>query len=240
MKTFNVLLISLLTATAAFSQTAEEILDKSQKAMGGDAYNDIKSMVTVGEASMPGNIKADLSIYTKEGGKLLVLSKINAPGMTMEIKQGCNGEDCYSEDPTLGKRLLEGQEKEMMMMQNDFQAQANWRRLYSKVEYKGEGDVGGKKVHKVYVETEAGVKMTNAYDAETYILLQSEGTSTMAMGTLNFTNLFEDYKDVGKGILMPMTTKMNMMNMQMVMNFTEVELNAPIPDSKFDLPPGLK
>ena len=239
MKVFSLIALALL-GLAGFAQNAEEIMDKAAKAMGAAGAKDVKTMYMSGNATMPGGITADMTIYHKEGGKILVKTKVNAPGMNLEMTQGCDGSDCYSKDPNFGTRLLEGQEKEMMLMQNDPKGQLDWRNFFSKIDYVGDGEVKGQKVHKIKVETAGGMTMTNAYDAKSFILLQSEGTNESPMGAIDFTMFFKDYKDVYKGMLLPMRTDASMLNQTMQMTIDKVEVNIDIPDSKFALPAGLK
>jgi outer membrane lipoprotein-sorting protein len=125
-------------------------------------------------------------------------------------------------------------------LQNDPKGQFDWRNLFNKVEYVGTGEVEGRKVEKVKVETTAGMEMTNAYDAETFILLQTSGINDSPMGKIEFALNFKDYKDIHNGMLFAMRTEANMLNQVMEIKFNEVEVNVDIPDSKFALPAGLK
>ncbi len=228
-------------ATAGLCQTAEEVMDKAAQALGGErALKDIHSMVVQGRMIIPPGVTGKLSIMTKDGAKFFMVTKLSEPGMNVEMKVGCDGTDCYSSDPFMGTRLLEGQEKESALIQNDFRADLEWRKLYTKVEYKGEGQVEGKKVYKVYLETSAGMTMTNSYDAESYLALKSEGVNQSPIGTQNFVIRFYDYKDVHQGFKIPMRMTISAMNQTMEMHVDEVEVNVNIPESKFVLPAGLK
>ena len=239
-KVFNMILFLTLPAFC-FAQTAEEILNKAADALGGQAaVEGIESMMVMGKIKIPTGQTGEMTVYLKDGGKILVKTKISAPGIDMEVIQGCDGSDCYSTDPMTGARLLEGQEKENMLMQNDFMSEIEWKKLYAKTEYKGEGEVDGKKAHMVYLETKAGMKMTNYYDAESYLVLQSSGESESPMGVMKFDLKNLEFKDIHKGFKIPVKTTVTTMNMTMEMWIEEAEVNIKIPDSKFALPAGLK
>lgn len=244
MRNFNLspaLQFSLLWVLAclAFGQSAEEILDKASEAVGGKkAMENISSMIIQGKVSIPPGIEAKMTILQKSGGKILVTTKVAAPGIQMEIVQGCNGTDCYSNDPNMGLRQLEGQEKEMMLVQNDFMAQAEWRLLYSKTEFRGKGELDGRPVFHIYLETLEGMTMTNSYDTESYMLLKSEGATQSVLGNLKFSTTFHDYRE-HEGLKLPMRTKTSMMGQSMEMTLEEIEINVNIPDSKFKLPEGI-
>ncbi len=232
-------LLLWLFAGLAFGQSAEEILDKATEALGGaKSMEGISSMIVLGKVTIPPGIEAKMEILQKDGGKILVTTKVEAPGINMEIVQGCNGTDCYSNDPNMGLRELEGQEKEMILVQNDFMALANWRTLYAKTEYRGKAEVDGRPTFQVYLETPEGMSMTNSYDAESYLLLKSEGNTQFVMGNLNFSTTFHDYEE-HQGLKVPMKTKTSMMGQTMEMTLDEIEINVNIPDSKFKLPAGI-
>lgn len=241
MKVFKcMIMFASLLAVPAWSQTAEEIMDKAAEAVGGKQAEEIKSMVVNGTITLPGGITGKVEVSSKGSDNLFVKTLIKAPGMTMEATQGCSGGDCYSKDPNFGLRLLEGQEKEMTLTQNDFKNIVGWRDFYAKTEYKGEGEVNGRKTHKVYLETKEGMKMTNHYDAETYLTLMTDLVMQGPMGTMKVNTTFHDYQAVHKDFKMPMTQKMSMMGQNMQTTYDSFEVNIPIPDSRFALPPGLK
>lgn len=200
----------------------------------------LESMVLSGKMVMMNTINGTQTTYLKKGGKVYSKATIKAPGMTMEVIQGCDGGDCYSTDPNFGTRLLEGQEKEMTLISSDFQAMADWRKMFVKAEYKGMGEFNGRKVFLVDVETAEGMTMTQEIDAETYLTLRSKGKTQTSIGNMEFVLIYSDYKDVHKGFKMPMRTENIMMNQSIVITIEEVEINPTIPDSKFALPPGLK
>ena len=235
MKAFKCIPLVLLCCLLS-AQTAEEIMDKAAQAVGGaDAVSDLKSMVTKGTATMDNGMKATMTIYAKEGGKLYVKTVVP---QVMEQIQGCNGKDCYSDDQ-MGLRLLEGQEKEQLTLQNDFNSHLKWRDKFPTAKYEGEDTVDGKKVHKVYLESKAGIKMTHYIDAETFMTLKTDSVVNMVMGTFNTSLLYMDYKDVHNGFKVPMKSKLSIMNMNMDILIDSVEVNVDIPDDKFTVPESL-
>jgi len=245
MKPFNRLLqaalILWLAGAAALAQTAEEILDKATDAMGGkEAAANIKSMSFKGSVSMPGNFNGDVSGYAKDGGKLFVKTVIQAPGMQMEQTQGCDGETCYSKDNMMGARILEGQEKEAMLIQNDFQTQMDWRALYAKYEYRGMEQFEGRDHHKVYLETPGGMTMTNYYDAESYMLKRTEGVMKGALGSISYDLVYNAYQTLAHGIKAPSQMTMSMMGQNIAMTMSDYKLNPELDDSLFALPEELR
>ncbi|MDJ0840821.1 MAG: hypothetical protein QNK37_30195 [Acidobacteriota bacterium] len=228
------LLWLLLACTFASAQNADEIMDKWSKAMGVDAAAKVKTIYMKGSMTMPMGAATN-ETFIKEGGKVLVHNKI---ANMMEQTMGCDGTDCYSNDP-MGVRLLGGQEKESLLMQNDPSSQLDWRKMYSKVEYKGEVNLDGRKVHHVYMETEAGMITDSYIDAQTFLMVKQRIVAETPMGTVPMEITYKEFGET-EGFKYPKTMTASMMNMQIETVVESFEINVPIPDSKFDLPAGLK
>lgn len=237
MKRFSILALLALTLAPCFAQEADDILEKSNKAMGADAAKGITSYIVNGEMSMSNGMSGKMTIYFKEGNKLLVRQVIESMGV--EMTMGCDGNDCYANDAMMGLRKLEGQDKDQLIQGNNFTSSLDYKANYPKREYKGEADVNGKAAHKVYLETEGGMKMTNYYDKESYMLVKNDVTMKSPMGEMTAESWVKDYKDIFKGFTIPSSMLAKTMGMEINMKFTEVEVNVDIPDSKFALPAGL-
>jgi len=223
--------ILLLATTLAWSQSADEVMNRWQKAMYGEGK--------IETAHMKGRIvtpmgQGETEIFIKDGGKLLVHTVLAGQ---VETWQGCDGESCYSNDP-MGLRRIEGQERDMFVMQNDLVNQRDWREIYASVEYIGEEMMDGKKVYKLQLETEAGMRETNYYDAESGLIHKQTVIAKNPMGEFPVTITYKEYAESGP-LTYPKVAEMNMMNMTMTMLTDELNLNIPIPDAKFALPEGL-
>lgn len=223
-----------------FSQDAEAIMEKASKALGSEAaFDKISSSMMQGRMSLPQGMEAKMTTYEKEGGKMLVEMKAEGNGMSFESRQGCDGTDCFAQDNMMGLRLLEGQEKEAMMLQNGIKSHLNWRDLYEKLEYQGTEDVNGRKTHKIHAVSKDGMSMVNYYDAETYLLLRSNVKQQSVMGLVDMALYFHDYKTV-EGIKYASRMVTEVMGQNITVNIDSLTLNIPIPDSKFAIPAGLK
>jgi len=234
MKTFKLALI-LLLSPLAFAQQAEEVLDKAAVALGGErAVENLKSMIISASMTLPNGLTAKSVIY-QEGTK--IYARLEASGV--EQVMGCDGTDCYANDP-MGLRLLEGEEKDNFLIQNDFAMGIHWRDFYTRYEYKGEGDVDGRKTHTLELETQTGMVVTADYDAENFLCLRQAGTLSSPMGNIQYSAKYLDYQDAHEGFMLPMKIRMNAMNMDMDMSVQNIEVNVDIPDDKFARPPGLK
>ena len=242
MKRFNMpglLALAILSlAPAAVAQTADEILAANVVAIGGaDAAKDLKSYIFHGSMTMMYGMTVKMVSYVK-GDKMFARQTVESMGL--EMVMGCDGTDCYANDQMMGLRLLEGQDKDQMVTSNDFTAALDWKDLYKTREYKGEVEENGRPAHNVYLETEQGMKMHNLYDKETNMLVKSTFTVKSPMGEITGEMWFDEYKDIHNGFKVPVKMHTKTMGMAGTVEFTEIEVNVEIPDSKFDLPADLK
>lgn len=227
------LLPFLLLSFSLFAQDADTVLDKWAEAMGGEKANSFKTIYMKSTTNMA-QMVISAEVFIKEGGKLFTHTKL--PG-GMEQKMGCDGKDCYMNDP-MGLRPLEGQELEMMTAQYDMSF-ADWRKRYEKVEYKGKVEQDGKSFYNITLTTKDGMVEDNFYDASTYLMTKSVITAETTMGNMTMTMNIDEFQDI-EGVKFPKAMTMNAMNMQMNMTMDEVQVNIPIPDSKFKKPAGLQ
>ena len=240
MKIYKVLAI-LLAGILCFGQTVEEIMDKVDAASGTKAAAEhIQSMMVKGSVNSSMGMQGSFDMLSKNGGKMLLNTKIKAQGMELEQVQACDGTDCYSKDPMMGARLLEGQEKELFLLQNDYLQSQDWRTVYPVRRYEGEEELDGTKVYKVYLETKEGTTFTNFIDQKTYLVIKSEFKMKGPMGELMISSKLMDYKDVSHGLMLPMKVETSTMGQSMSMTMDEVKVNLEIPESKFAIPAELK
>lgn len=236
MKRFSMMFI-FLTALS-FAQDADTILAKNLEAVGGSkAIEGLNSYtVNINAVAMNG-MEIHMDIFSK-GRKIFIKQSVPAAGM--EGVMGCDGVDCYSQDSMMGLRKLEGQEKDSMLLQNDITNIVNWKENYPKREYKGEAELDGKTVYKVYLEASSGMSMTNYYDKSNYMLVRTEFKTAGPMGDMLGDMYYTKYDEIHNGFKVPAETKMSMMGMDLTLKFENYQVNVEIPDSKFALPEGLK
>lgn len=235
--------LALVFAPMVMAQTAEEILDKAAAKVGdADKLSKLTSITTSGTIKMPQGIEGKMQIMNKTPNKVKVVMDIEAPGMKMQTVQGCDGVDCYSNDPMMGLRKLEGQEKDAMLTQNDMRSQLKWRELYTDVKYEGKESLGdGTEVYKVSMMSKEGMPITNYYRTNDYVLLKSEVVNKGPMGEIKMNIHMEEYKNFQNTIFMPSVMRMEMMNgIEMKMIIDDVDIETELPDSLFKLPPGLE
>ncbi len=238
MKRISLIALLLCALAPAFGQTADEILTKNAKAMGGaESVADLKTITSHGMVTMMNGMTVETETYLK-GDKMYAKQTIKA--MNAEIVMGCDGKDCYAQDPYMGLRLLTGQEKEQQILTNDLTAIFKWKENYPKREFKGTDKLDGKDVYKIFLESKTGMATLQYIDQATYMVVKSDVTVNGPQGEVSIEIYFDEYKDVYKGFKMPVKMHSKSMGMDMTIVFDKYEVNVDIPDSKFKLPDGLK
>ncbi|MEA2165214.1 MAG: hypothetical protein QOK37_3341 [Thermoanaerobaculia bacterium] len=192
-----------LFAVSAFAQTADELLEKNLKAMGGkDKLTAIKSVKMTGKMKM-GPMEAPFT-----------LTKARPSGMRVDFTiQGMTGTQAY--DGTTGWTLMpfmgnkdpqKMSETELKDIRNeaDFDGPTfDYKAKGNKVEYIGKEDVQGTPAYKLKVTTKDGKESYVFLDAETYLAIRSESTRNMMGQDVEIETSIGDYKTVGDGLLFP-------------------------------------
>lgn len=230
--------LGVCSATAAQDlPKAEEIMDRYVQVTGGkDAYLKLKNRKVTGRMVMAAaGINGKMTIY-QEGKKLR--TSIDLPGIGL-VEQFCDGTNVGEVNPISGARILEGEERSMILRQAHFQADVEWRKLYPKAKCTGTKVVNGNTCYVVELETPEGFKTTKFFDKETGLLAGENLTYKSNMGDISVESVTVGYKTYD-GIKFPVETKMLMMSQEMMMKVDAVEHNVTLPAGIFELPPDLK
>src|SRR5213595_3035704 len=144
------LAIVLMSSVAAFSQTAtpakpastvklptaQEVLDKYVKAIGGrDAMTKIKSWKSTGTVELaPMGVSGTVESISAAPGRSL--TKMNLAGLG-EFVEGFDGTTAWSVNPIQGNREKTGAELAQTKLTNIFNRDLNLEKYYSKLTVKG-------------------------------------------------------------------------------------------------------
>jgi outer membrane lipoprotein-sorting protein len=237
------LLLSLcavaLLSISAFGQTADELLEKNLKAMGGkDKLAALKSVKMIGKMKM-GPMEAPFS-----------MTKARPSGMRVDFTiQGMTGTQAY--DGTTGWMLMpfQGNKDAQKMTEEqlkDIRTEADfdgptfdYKAKGNKVEYVGKEDVQGTPAYKLKVTTKEG-KESNVYlDAETYLAIRTEATRNVMGQDIEMETSIGDYKTVD-GLLFPYSIESHAKGKEgmggQTIAIETIELNPKIDAAMFTMP----
>jgi outer membrane lipoprotein-sorting protein len=232
-------LCAVLLTVSAFGQTADELLEKNLKAMGGkDKLKAIQSMRLTGKMKM-GPVEAPITIVKARPSEMRVDFTIQ--GMTgTSAYDGTTGWNLMpfmgNKDP---QKMTEEQLKDMRV-EADFDGSTfDYKAKGNKVEYVGKVDTEGTPTYKLHVTTKEG-KESNIYlDAESYLVIRTEATRNVQGQDLEMETSIGDYKTVD-GLTMPYSMESHVKGKEAAggqsVTIEKIELNPKVDAAMFKMP----
>jgi len=239
-KMLTLLALGLLLAPAVHAQTVDEILAKHYEAAGGLAK--LKSVNTVrvtGTIGMGPGVDAPFTIERKRPGMRRM--EFTIQGMTGI--QAFDGARTWSVMPFMGKKDPEvgsDEDNKNALDDADFDgALVDYKAKGHTIELAGKESVEGADAFKLKVTKKNGTIEYDYLDAETYLLVKTEGKVKRRGTEMEGETTFSDYKDVD-GTMQPfsMETGAKDMPQKQKLTFTKIELNVPLDDARFAVPAG--
>ena len=230
--------VAFLTVSV-FGQTADEVLEKNLKAMGGkDKIKALQSMRITGTMKM-GPMEAPFTI-----------TKMRPSNSRMDFTiQGMTGTQAY--DGTTGWSLIPfGGNKDPQKMTEeqvkDVRADADfdgptfdYKAKGNKVEFVGKEDVEGTPAYKLHVTTKDGKESNDYFDAETYLMIRSDGIRNIQGQDLEVVTTYSDYKTV-EGITIAHSMENHVKGKESMggqaLNITKIDLNPKVDKAIFAMP----
>ena len=226
-----------LFAVSAWAQTADELIDKHIKALGGlEKLKAVNSVKLTGKMKM-GPMEAPLTVAKKRPGSFRVDFTIQ--GMTGT--QAYDGSTGWMIMPFLGKKEAEKMPEDML---KEFRDEADfdgpfvdYKAKGNKVEFIGKEDVQGTPAYKLHLTMKDGNEQTLFLDADSYLLIKSEAKHKVQGQEIEGESTFGDYKEVG-GLMFPFTIENKMKGKEgsQTFVFDKVDLNASLDSASFAMP----
>ena len=224
-------------ATAGDLPAAEDLLARSTAAIGGDAIKDVKNMAAEFSFSMPAmGLATNGESYIERPDKTYSMISLAATGGA-DFESGVNGDIVWQNNPQMGLRLLEGNERRLAIRGGWLDTFARWKDLWDTAETVAEETVEGVVCYKVVLTPADGDPMTAWFDKATGLLVQEE-LPVPEMGSSVVTK-FTDYREVG-GVKQAHRIEQEGM-MPFTIEYTAVRYNTDdIPADVFEVPQGIK
>lgn len=227
----------VLLAVSAFGQTADELLEKNLKAMGGkEKLAALKSMKMTGKMKM-GPMEAPFIITKSRPSNTRMDFTIQ--GMTGT--QAYDGATGWQLMPFMGnkdpQKMTDEQLKDIRE-EADFDGPTfDYKAKGNKVEYVGKEDVQGTPAYKLKVTTKDGKESNLFLDAETYLLIRSEATRNMNGQDIEMETTFGDYKLVD-GLYFPYSMEAHAKGKEggQSIAIETMELNPKVDKTMFTMP----
>lgn len=240
---FLTLLLALLTPplfaqASAETVSVDEVVAKSIEARGGyAAIKAISSARMSGRMSMGGGMEAPFVIELKRPNKMRI--DFTMQGMTGT--QAFDGATGWFVMPFLGKKTPEKLPEDQLAMakeQADFDGPlVDYKEKGHSVELAGKEDVEGTEAYKLKLTRDDGAVVYSYFDAEAFLELKATSKRKGAMGEVNATTIYGDYKPVA-GVLFAHSIEQVFEGApaSQVITVDKIELNVDLPDERFTMP----
>jgi outer membrane lipoprotein-sorting protein len=245
-KTLTLLALGLLLTSAlggysvARAQTVDEILAKHYEACGGlDKLKALNTMRVTGTITMGPGMEAPFTMERKRPGMRRM--EFTIQGMTGV--QAFDGSKTWSLMPFMGKKDPEvGSDEDNKNAQDDADfdgALVDYKTKGHTIELMGKEAVEGADAFKLKVTKKGGNIEYDYLDAETYLLVKTEGKVRRRGTEMEGETTFSDYKDVD-GTLQPFSMESGAKDMpqKQKLTFSKIELNVALDDARFAVPAG--
>lgn len=236
-------LIAFLGGFTAFAADealpkAETILDRYIEVTGGKAaYQKRKTEVSRGTMEFPSQgLKGTMIRYSADPDKSYSSLDIDGVG---KIEMGSANGIAWEKSALLGPRLKTGEEKAQFLRESTFNAQINWRKMFSKAETTGVETVDGEECYKVVLTPDSGKPETTYYQKKSGLAVKTTMIAVNQMGDVPMEVLISDYKDFG-GVLTPTKVIQRAAGQEFTMTVETVKVNEEIPEDRFELPAEIK
>ena len=237
-KTIMLLALGLLLAPIAHAQSVDDILAKHYEACGGLAkLKALNTMRVTGSMTMGPGMEAPITMERKRPGMRRM--EFTIQGMTGI--QAFDGAKTWSVMPFMGKKDPEvgtDEDNKNALDDADFDgALVDYKTKGHTIELMGKEPVEGADAYKLKVTKKNGNIEYDYLDAETYLLVKTEGKVKRRGTELEGETTYSDYKDVD-GLMQPFSMEVGTKEMKQKLAFSKIELNVPLDDARFAVPAG--
>lgn len=233
-----VLALALAGSAAAQAPSVDDLVKKNLDAKGGkEKIEAVKSARVKGTMSMMG-MEAPFVWEWKAPNKLRM--EFTMQGMTgVQAYDGAAG---WMHMPFMGKsepEKMAAEDAKQLADQADFGGPfINTKDKGYTLEYLGEGEADGTPCHKIKVTKEGGDTSIIFLDKDNWLEIKQESKAKVRGQDMESNTDIGDYKEVG-GLMLAHSYQMSSPanpGAQQSLTFNEVELNAEIADSRFEMP----
>lgn len=200
------------SANAQALPDAKDLIQKYNKAIGGDAWKSHKSARMKATLEMPAaGMRADIEAMNIFGNKTYMM-KTAIPGIG-EMLAGFDGTTAWSKDPVTGARLLAGAELEQAAEEADPDASMRTSPNIVSSETVEKTNMNSLDCYKVRHTWKSGRVTHDCFSVSDGLIVASIIKQVSQMGEIEVTQLLSEYKDFG-GVKRASVTTLQMMGQE--------------------------
>lgn len=217
--------------------TGDQVMDRTVEALGGKKLlGKFKNRVSEGAIEIPTGQTGQITISEAMPNKVLMV--LSLPGG--KVREGSDGETAWSEDPSSGALIKEGEEKAIALREARFNGDLEWRQVYKSAECLGVENVDGKPCYKVKLTLPEGAEHIAYYDKNTYLPAKLVAIHTTPAGKIEVVSTFADYRPIDGMQIAHRVTQTIQGRGSVATVFTKIQHNVDIPESRFALPEAIR
>jgi len=232
MKKLIFIMAGLIIMSAVSAQTLEEIVKKYTAANKLDQVSNLKTIKITANMSMMG-MEMPMVMWMKNPNKIKSVTTFNG----QEMIQVFDGEKGYVVSPMTGStdpvEMTEDQVKQTLRSSMFQNYMANYFKN-GQLALAGEDKVNDKPAYKIKATAEGGTVIDMYIDKSSYLLVKTSTTTSQGGMTITMDSYPSDYTETS-GLLIPMKTTSSAQGMDIIINFTKVEVDVPMDDSLFKI-----
>lgn len=224
------------TATKETPPTADQILAKYTEALGGSAVIEkLKTRSMKGSWITADGISLGYEVYQTAPDKIYTV--LNTPKQGV-FERGYDGKTAW-ERSSQGVRDLGGTPLIYLKRYPDLFKDIKLQGQFTRLSYRGKDKIDGKDVNLLIGLGVDGKGERLYFDAQTGLLVRRITSTTTMVGLIPEQVDYEDYRDVD-GMKVPFTIRVTSIDSfwSSTRKFTEIKLNAPLDETKFNKPPS--
>ena len=232
MKKLTFIMAGLIMMSVINAQTLDEIVKKYTDVNKLDHVASLKTIKITAKLSMMG-MEMPTVMWMKNPDKIKTVTTVNGQDMI----QAFDGEKGYTVSPMTGStepvEMTPDQVKQTVRS-NIFQNSMVKYLKNGQLTLAGEDKVNDKPAYKIKATIEGGTVIDMFIDKSSYFLVKTSTTVSQGGMTVVVDSYPSNYTETD-GVLIPMTTTTSAQGMDILINFTKVEVNVPMEDSIFKI-----
>ena len=236
-------MVVLLSAPAAWAQTADEVVEKSLAALGGRAAHEkiktrsMSGTITLGTPAgdIPGTIEVTNALPNKV--RTLIKADLTSLGAgPLVIDQRFDGKSGYVLDTLQGNREITGSQLDNMRNTGFPHAFLTYKQLGIAAKLQGKEKIGEREVYVLEFDPSAGSTIRQYVDAQSFLPTRFVMTVTVPqMGDVEQITDLTDYREVD-GVKLPFKLVASSTLQTYTVELAKVEHNVPVDDKVFVKP----
>lgn len=216
----------------------ETILERWISVRGGEAaILSTTNCVAVGKAeALHLSAAARCELYARSPRQRVVMFQVPGQGTVVE---GFDGESGWLDDPAFGRTEWTGEELAKRRRDATFHRDLQFRTLYPESQVKGLETVGGEPAWLLEARVSPAAEERFWFSQRTGFLLRQESTLHLALGLVERSIAYSDYRVVGR-VQFPFRWQLRQRaasqaepEVTVTIQFDDVRFNVPLPDARF-------